>query len=339
MNSIASHLSSGQPNQCGICIDTKTDVIGGHDGTNSANIISPLSNRFCSSRSVSNNVLGNGQLNFEALECGHQYHRSCISEWMSRNLSCPTCRATINLDKISTELSTVYYLSKITDSFAGRDLNNLALHIYNKAGKQAYIDLETCNDWVKDTVNSVVERDKLLKTIKDIFGEANKISALDCFALAQRVTPDSLVTLKNISIVMGDDDLVDIVDPVSNQRRPAIDKIELLELLVELQPGNAESVLNLAESLKGGIRGGCILRDNSSGRENMGHETYTFSDLISKAIDLGNAKRNPYFVAGKCMGKRDTITLIENGQRTRFTRVDLFKIALKMNPELRAKFS
>ena len=36
---------------------------------------------------------------FSALPCGHCFHSKCISDWISKNMSCPECRVKLRLKK------------------------------------------------------------------------------------------------------------------------------------------------------------------------------------------------------------------------------------------------
>jgi|APSaa5957512493_1039668.scaffolds.fasta_scaffold134913_1 hypothetical protein len=37
--------------------------------------------------------------NFSALPCGHCFHSKCISQWISKNMSCPECRIQLRFKK------------------------------------------------------------------------------------------------------------------------------------------------------------------------------------------------------------------------------------------------
>ena len=36
---------------------------------------------------------------FSALPCGHCFHSKCISDWISKNMSCPECRVKLRFKK------------------------------------------------------------------------------------------------------------------------------------------------------------------------------------------------------------------------------------------------
>ena len=87
---------------------------------------------------------------FSFLDCGHQFHTSCINEWMRNHPRCPICRARHPLSELS-EITAVIY---------SRDCLTLIIRCYNKlylARINRYFNLRRMREDLTMRTNSLAQ--------------------------------------------------------------------------------------------------------------------------------------------------------------------------------------
>ena len=88
------------------------------------------------------------------LSCGHQFHNSCITNWLLKNETCPTCRKDICpcspvTKKIDNPVEQIYVMIDKTKHTTRNSINTIKEHSLEEI--TLYLDNYTREDWV--TVN------------------------------------------------------------------------------------------------------------------------------------------------------------------------------------------
>lgn len=114
------------------------------------------------------------------MECGHSFHKECISEWLKKNKNCPICRKILknvtneNLNNFVSNISEsrIYYLSdNYLSNVTNRNLNFNNMQsllsgesiITNEEIIPSYLDIsftETFVEWFREMVNTYIHNDE-----------------------------------------------------------------------------------------------------------------------------------------------------------------------------------
>jgi len=102
--------------------------------------------------------------NYKALKCSHRYHETCITQWLENNSSCPLCRDTVIVEKITGELE------KLIPKYNNRPIDQLLCNMFTKV-----------NDIMNDAIKKVYPRRRnmlnfgyvLLKLVEVLCSEPN----------------------------------------------------------------------------------------------------------------------------------------------------------------------
>lgn len=114
-----------------------------------------------------------------ATKCGHVFHKTCVSQWIVKSKTCPSCRAACP----PTALNRIYFtpaLDPVTDKLIAAEETVTKLYMDNEALQERLITAHEKQTQLKDSNHILMEYNKKYERLveklnKQMQSQSNKI--------------------------------------------------------------------------------------------------------------------------------------------------------------------